>query len=251
MTKILKFYSFKDLYRIAQIKNPIFNIKKFEVYISLIISIVISSILVLVMKTNNDVEYIISNTRNILVNTAFGLLGVLGFIISGLAIISGTIGTKVTQQLIAKSKFEALLSILFSFYYIGLILGILISLIVVAYFLLLVQLPLHKVFFAVFGFVISYGLFFSIFYCFSLLGTCINIFVINYKYSREEQDLGETSFNKQFFDARIDAILLILLKNGLTDQNDFIKTLIELIERDCPEELKEKVKQRALEYYDQ
>lgn len=249
MSDLLSYYSFKNLYKIAGKKNPIIDIKKFEVYISIIISLFICTIILLVLKTNYDIEYVISNTRGILVNTAFGLLGLLGFIISGLAIISGTIGVKVTQQLIAKSKFEALLGILFSFYYIGLIIGLLIFLVIIAYFLLLVNLPLNVFLFVLLSFVLSYGLFFCVFYCFSLMGTCINIFVINYKHSREVENMDEENVRTAFDNSRINALLLILLQKNLTDRQEFIETLTEVIEGDCSEDLKEKVLQKAMDHY--
>lgn len=58
----------------------------------------------------------------------------------GLAIISGTIGYKVTRQIVKEEKFKSLLLILFSFFYIGRFVGI------NSYFSLAIRLPFMCIF---------------------------------------------------------------------------------------------------------
>jgi hypothetical protein len=211
MKNLLRSHDYKTLRNTIGKPNYLFNIKKFEVHFSLICSLILTFITLLFAFSNvknENYEYFIGVTQNIVLNTTFGLLGLLGFIISGLAIISGTIGHKVTSQIIQKKKFDSLLSILFSFFFIGRFIGVVIVLFISSYFLLGISLKFTLIGYGIMSFVLSYCLFFIIFFSVSLLGTCLNIFILNYVYSRVDTT-DEEHVNELFNDFRIDALTAI------------------------------------------
>ncbi|AYE53513.2 hypothetical protein OEA_28000 (plasmid) [Priestia megaterium NCT-2] len=198
----------------------------------------------------NKIEYIVTITQNILLNTTFGLLGLLGFIISGLAVISGTIGHQVTHKIIKKKKFDSLLSILFSFYFIGRFIGILIVLFILSYFIMGISLKFNIYLYGAISIVLSYSLFFTVFFSVSLLGTCLNMFVLNYSYSRDPaHDNESVNIDKIFDGIRIDAVTALMNGKFNVSKEEFISALWDRIESDCPQEYQEEVKRKCKEYY--
>ncbi|PEI51130.1 hypothetical protein [Priestia aryabhattai] len=253
MNELIRSYDYKTLRKTLGNTNYLLDIRKFEVYFSLICSLIVTGIIIVFATTNlndNQVKDIVTTTQNILLNSTFGLLGMLGFIISGLAIISGTIGNKVTHQIIQQNKFQSLLSILFSFFYIGRFVGITIILFVASYFIVGISLQFNIYLYGIMSFLLSYCLFFSIFFSVSLLGTCLNIFVLNFLYSQEEQTINrQKDVESLFNDIRIDAITAILNRKFNVGEEEFIQSLIERIETDCPREYQESLKNKLKEYY--
>jgi len=253
MNELIRSYDYKTLKKNLGNTNYLLNIRKFEVYFSLICSLLMTGIIIVFAITNvndNQVKDIVTTTQNILLNSTFGLLGMLGFIISGLAIISGTIGNKVTHQIIQQKKFHSLLSILFSFFYIGRFVGITIILFISSYFIMGISLRFNIYLYGIMSFLLSYCLFFSIFFSVSLLGTCLNIFTLNFLYSQEDSTTkGEKNVDSLFDDIRIDAITAILNRKFNIGEEEFIQSLIERIETDCPREYQESLKNKLKEYY--
>jgi len=114
--------------------------------------------------------------------------GMLGFIISGLAIFTGTITNRLVKNIDADDKITALVGILFSFYFIGAFIGISIFIYFLGYILLLSELTFYFECFLMLTVIIAYLFSFSILYSVSLLGTCIRLFFVSYKYSSESKD---------------------------------------------------------------
>ncbi|MGP4078541.1 hypothetical protein ACTWQL_01395 [Pseudalkalibacillus sp. R45] len=192
----LEFHDFKSLYKLTKSMRekgelePILNFKEFEVYFSLICSLISTIVIYFFVNTNLDsnITFIVTTTQNILLYTIAGLIGMLGFIVSGLAIVSGTTSSKVIEIMINKEKFNYLLSVLFSFFYIGLIIGVLIFVNIILYFIIGINAKFSFPIYILLVFIMSYGVFFTLFYIVSLLGTCINIFILNYIYSKEDKN---------------------------------------------------------------
>lgn len=253
MNELIRSYDYKSLRKTLGHTNYLFDIRKFEVYFSLICSLLVATTVIVFALTNiadNKIEYIVAITQDILLNSTFGLLGLLGFIISGLAIISGTIGYKVTNQIIQQKKFQSLLSILFSFFYIGRFIAITIVLCILLYFILGMSIQFNIYLYGVMSLLLSYCLFFSIFFSVSLLGTCLNIFVLNFMYSRDEKtNDGPKDIDTIFIDTRINAITAIMNRKFNVGKEEFIQTLMDCIDNDCPKEYKESLKSRCREYY--
>ncbi|ALV03921.1 MULTISPECIES: hypothetical protein [Bacillus] len=255
-----KSFTFRALYKELGKPKHIFNFKKFEGYFSIICSIILVIICYKFINSNidNNIDYIISTIQNMILYAIAGLLTMLGFVVSGLAIISGTIGYKVTHQMVLENNFKKLLSILFSFFYIGFIIGILIVSCVCCYFIIGINIQFNMSVFLVLSFILFYGLFFTIFYAVSLLGTCISMFTINYFYSTAnetkdgeivEEAAIKNDFNIIVSDIRFNTMLNTLLSKKIVKENEFIDGLSKRIDEDCPEEYKEEVREFFKEVY--
>ncbi|MBB3111957.1 hypothetical protein FHS18_004025 [Paenibacillus phyllosphaerae] len=245
-----KLYTPKELYKQSFSKNPLFDFVKFEGYMSLIFTVIITIIIYTLVDSNSDnVGFIVSDTKNIILYASFGLLGMLGFIISGLAIISGTMSNKVTKNIIKENKFKSVLAILYSFNYLGYLIGFFFVFYIFGYFILSINGIFKPYVFIVYCSIAAYGLFFIVFYAVSLLKTCLDIFVINYMYSGEEK---ETNISKEMSltDIRIDALTKVLLDNKMLNRETFISQLNVIIDMNVADELqKKRLLKEIAEYY--
>ncbi|WP_258297436.1 hypothetical protein [Paenibacillus peoriae] len=245
----IKLYSSKELYKLSFKKNPIFDYKKFESYMSLIFTVILTIIICIQVNSNLDnIGFIVSDTKNIILYASFGLLGMLGFIISGLAIISGTMSNKVTSNIIKEKKFQSVLAILYSFNYLGFLIGFFFVFYIIGYFVLSINVSFNAYIFVVYCSLAAYGLFFIVFYAVSLLKTCLDIFVINYMYSIEGEPNVSSGMN--LTDVKIDAITKVLLDNKMINKELFIGHLKTLIDINVTDELqKKKLLKEVADYY--
>lgn len=116
-----------------------------------------------------------------------GLIGFLSVVITGFAFVSGTISLKATDEIYKANKIEYLISIFFTFYFLGVIVGI-----DIVYFLALLMAVMSEfavnnilLYFLTFlGFYINL---FIVFYTIGLFDTCMKIFLLNYIYSKEDK----------------------------------------------------------------
>ena len=176
-------------------------------------------------------------------------MSLLGFIVSGLAIIAGTVSNKVANQMDIEGKFDALISILFSYYFVGFVIGILIIIFFGVYFIFSLGLNFNIYLFLLLSIILTYGFFFVVLYSVSLLGTSLNIFVISYSYSKECGNITDSETDSYLLHYKIDALTALLIeKIGLTNK-DFCCQLIKCISKDCPEGQRLKVLEAAKQYY--
>lgn len=159
---------------------------QFESKLSLLVSITVIVILIFLFMSISQQDYneLIKELINIGLTTVIGLLG---FIISGIAIFTGTITNKLVKNIDNDDKAVSLVGILFSFYYIGVIIGIAIVLYIIMYLFWYSYIAISVVKICVVGFVLVYLYFYSIFYSISLIGTCLKLFFVSYKFSNTEQ----------------------------------------------------------------
>jgi MFS family permease len=240
------------MYKKSFEKNPMFDKEKYEVKLSFICSIIFI-ISIVSLNQCNEISNLTEVLKNLLLYIGAGLISMLGFIISGLAIASGTISNKMAYQIDKKGRFDSILSILFSFYYIGRIIGILIASYFISYVFISVSLPLYNILYYVGGVILAYGFFFVIFYSVSLLETCINLFTLSYKYWREsdsEENSSETNILAEFNSARVDALVSILFKEDIIeDKESYLNEIENIINENYQENLRERLIKEANNYY--
>lgn len=158
-----------------------------ESVIAFFVSVMFTFILYINFKSN------LNNTANeffkeISLNVAIPLIGLLGFTISGLAIFTGTITNKLVENIDNDQKGAHIINILYSFYFIGgidaleIIILFLVHLLTYTTFEFCVELT-YVIFL-----ISSYLFFFILLYSVSLLGTCINLFLVGYKYYLDEKN---------------------------------------------------------------
>lgn len=242
------YLSFSDLYKLSFDNSPLINMKRFECYMSFIFSIIIT-IVMYNLHLTNDFTSLNPMLQELFLNIGVALLGMLGFIISGLAIISGTVSNKIAHEINKEGKFQSLLSILFSFYYIGTIIAILILMYFFSYLVISLKLDFQIYVYLFLSFVLSYSLAFAVFYSVSLLGTCINMFVINYNYSKPIDDSSTKELDEYFNDLRINVLTSLMMQKGIISKEDFIIELKNRINEDCPERIKDNLYCKICKYY--
>lgn len=152
-----------------------------EAIISIIIAAVATSSLVIFYGDSIDMSFN-EIIKNISLEISMALIGLLGFTISGLAIFTGTITNKLVKSIDDDNKGEAIINILYSFYFIGGIDACEIFALLIVYFLSYTDIPFIVIPTYIAFFIIEYLFNFIILYSVSLLGTCINLFLVSYKY---------------------------------------------------------------------
>ncbi|MGF7431083.1 hypothetical protein PQ689_03275 [Thermoanaerobacterium thermosaccharolyticum] len=129
--------------------------------------------------------------RDITLSLFESLIGMLGFIISGLAILTGTITKRVIESINNKKMIKNLISILYSFYFIGAFIGMTIIVYIGMYLMSFSDIVATSYTTVIISFILSYMFCFSIFYSIALLGTCLRIFLVSYEFSNENQKANE------------------------------------------------------------
>lgn len=111
-----------------------------------------------------------------------GILGLLGIVISGLTFTAGSMNIKITHKLVEQNTIKHLITIFFSFKFIGAIMGLELLVLVLIYLSSYIDFLIAYWWAVIIVSYLSCFLFwFSVFYCIGLLGTCINIFLLNYQ----------------------------------------------------------------------
>lgn len=157
-----------------------------EAKLAIILSIIISIIFYYIFNSV-DIETFNQIIRALTSNVFSALMGMLGFAISGLAILTGTITNKVINKIDEEKMITNLISILYSFYFIGAFLGVAIISFIIMYLMSFPQIVATRYSIVIISFVLSYLFCFSIFYSIGLLGTCLRIFLISYKFTEDKK----------------------------------------------------------------
>lgn len=170
---------FWNLLRTTEKWKEIYN--QSESIIALVVSLIIIGILIFLYKSisADDIGNLIREIVNIGLNS---LVGLLGFIISGIAIFTGTITNKLVKNINSENKALSLIGILFSFYYIGVVIGITVTLYIIMYLFTYSYIQVDVVKICSIGMVLAYFYFYSLFYSISLIGTCLKLFFVSYKF---------------------------------------------------------------------
>ncbi|MBP2629872.1 MAG: hypothetical protein H6Q70_500 [Firmicutes bacterium] len=115
-----------------------------------------------------------------------GLLGLLGFLITGLSILASIITTKATIEIDKRNSAQELIGLLFSFYFSGSLTAIGVFLAVIDYLIIKIDMPFSWWLFIPLEISTAYLVIFSILYAVGLLGTCINVFLLNVQWNRKD-----------------------------------------------------------------
>lgn len=214
----IKNSSFFYLLRTTRKWKELFNQK--EAIISLIFSIVSLLVLRFVYNTEGINTFVIV-IQNLLIGILSGFISLLGFIISGLAIFTGTITDKIVKKINNDKKIEHLIGILYSFYFIGAIIGITICLFVISYIMTYTKLEINNVILCSIVLILSYLFCFSILYSIALLGTCLRIFLLNYKYSDREDRIINKS--EEYVEVKFIDGTVLFIDNNIENFMEWIK----------------------------
>lgn len=219
--KILTMKKYKDLYDFSSL----------ECRIAFIIMIILDIIFIM-CSYNIGLDTTINECVKILDNIGFSLISFLGFIVTGLAILTGAISSKIIKRLQDRNKMRALEKILLSFYLIGLVSAFLTAVIFILHFISILQ--IHSVLFIdiiIFS-IISYFIVFTIFYAVKLIGNCLELFlIINSMQIIDESYNDPIDYKSKYNNYRITALEKIKLSTTsakkIKEYENEIKKLIE------------------------
>lgn len=243
--EFIKSKKFKELY----------NFKSLEAIIAIISAIVITVLCRCIFKYS-PIDDINSLLRSLSKDVAIALFGLMGFLITGLAILLSGISSTVMNIITQRKKEKSINKIFLGFYFEGLLIGLLIVVLFVLYIISFLNVKLNVLFSIIVVFILSYLVVFTIFYSVGLIGNCISIFRIinNYsnKINEEEKDCILNENDKIIFnELKIMTLESILVMNSTNIKEEerfteFKKTLEMLINETVTDEL---MRKRILVYF--
>lgn len=221
--KIIEYKKYKDLYDFTSI----------ECRVALLTMIILDAIFLLSIK-EVTVDVVISDYISYLDTIGMALIGFLGFIVTGLAILTGAISSNVVKRLQDRNKIQALEKILLSFYLLGLINAIIIILSFVFHFI--GNLPCKTIWqidFLLLSF-ISYFIVFSIFYAVKLIGNCLELFYIisNMQIANDMKEISNATIKQKYNSYRILALEETVLINRFVSIENYANQIKKMIEND-------------------
>jgi hypothetical protein len=224
-----------------------FNFKSFECKMSFILMVIIIFSFKF-LDVYNKFGFYITSLQNITIYVAQALIGMLGIILAGIAIIVSVLNKDSLSSIEKINEKGSIQRVLVSFEFLIFNIGIGIF----VFFLINLILYSHQKMIPIFWFyfvlaVISYFLAFIIFYTISLTGNCIRVFFINDLYtniSLEEKGIYEIAN-----EVRIDYLLYCLHKTSNLSPKELMEDLDKFVDSsNVPD--KEAIKKYLKNYYD-
>lgn len=181
----------KYFFRTNSFKSMLIDTKKYrelykpnEAKLAIILAAIFTSIIFFLNESidNFEMTNLLKNIFSILIS---GLIGLLGFLVTGLAMMASIITKKSVENIDSLGKTKSLAGILFSFYFEGAMVGFNIIVMLIAYVVLAFPIEIVDSVLMVLTAIIAYTFFFTILYAVTLLGSCINFFFVNVCYDHE------------------------------------------------------------------
>ena len=181
----------KYFFRTNSFKSMLIDTKKYrelykpnEAKLAIILAVIFTIIIFFLNESIGNLEMtdLLKNIFSILIS---GLIGLLGFLVTGLAMMASIITKKSVENIDSLGKTKSLAGILFSFYFEGAMVGFNIIVMLIAYVVLAFPIEIVDSVLIVLTAIIAYTFFFTILYAVTLLGSCINFFFVNVCYDHE------------------------------------------------------------------
>ena len=142
--------------------------KETEGIVSLWGSVLITCLICFVVYNMNSIDNITSLLSDLLINLSMALIGLLGVLISGIAIFTGTMTNKLVRKIESDNKSRQIVNILYSFYFISGIVGLTVVMFIIMYILV------RSDFIFSFGALVIFSIICSYLFLFSVLSTFIS-----------------------------------------------------------------------------
>ena len=192
MTKNLSPQNIEYYYKKNRFINLLLSSKKWldliwskEAFISFILACLFSFVINKVYNTLNIKDFC-SIASVGLITISAGFLSMLGFVVGGLAIISGTVSNKILYNINSDGKFQYIMNILFGFYFTGALIGLNLVMFLLAYLCFYTNWPISELRLYLLSFVVGYFFWFTVIYAIMLLGTCLRLLILSYRYNYDE-----------------------------------------------------------------
>lgn len=219
-TKLFKYKKYRDIYDFHSI----------ECVVSFI-SVIIANIIFYIFEKYLGIDIFVNEAISFIDNIGIALIGFLGFIVTGLAILTGAISSKVVKHLQNRDKMQPLEKILLSFYLLGIVSAFEILNILFLHFICLLPFPSIKIIDIILLSILTYMTVFIIFYAVKLIGNCLELFyILNNMQIIEENSIDLKTKYNQYKMIALEKI--VLSKTSLDTVYDYKETILELIYND-------------------
>lgn len=240
--KFIKYKKYKEL----------LDFNSLESKISLIFSIIFCLLFYFILTTST-IDDINNITRALTKDVAIAILGLLGFLIAGLAILLSSITPNIVYNIKSYKKYNCLYSIFLGFYFEGLLIGFTILLLIIFHLSTYINWNINFNLFIIPAFLLSFLVIFILFYSISLIGNCISIFEIVNEYSNGNNASNTLSFEDKTLFNEIKLIVLeeiLIIQPRDLDDDELLNEYINLFE-DHINTLSndDKQKERLLNYF--
>lgn len=227
--KIVKYKKYKDLYDFSSL----------ECRVSLIVMLILD-IIFLVSTRMSETDLVVLDYISYLDSIGIALIGFLGFIVTGLALLTGAISSKIVKRLHDRNKLQSLEKVLLSFYLLGLVNATIVIIAFTCHFLK--NIPTNSIFYIdlIILSITSYLIVFSIFYAVKLIGNCLELFYIisDMQITEDEKQDAKIDYKSRYNNYRITVLEKIILINKIIRIEEYSNEIKKLIESDVisPEE---------------
>ncbi|ABK84491.1 MULTISPECIES: hypothetical protein [Bacillus cereus group] len=223
-----------------------YNLKSFECRMSLIMTMIIS-LFFYFMGIYDDFKDYLTPLQNMTIYIAQALIGMLGVILAGLAIIVGVLNKDSINSIEKINGKGSIQKVLVSFEFLTFNIGMGIFVFFLINFILYSEKNIVPVvwFYCLLA-VISYFLSFIIFYTVSLTSNCIRVFYINDLYANISHK--EKSIYEEVNEVRIDYLLYYLHKTAKLSPEELLEDLDKFVDSTNISD-KEAVKKYLKSYY--
>lgn len=216
--------NFKKIWKLEKYKE-LFDYGTVETRTALFGSIFIIILSLILVYYNGGNQYAIF-VQQLIKDIGMALIGFLGFVVTGLAILTGSISSKIVKFFKENGAYSDLEEILLSFYFIGFIIAVEICLNFFLY--LVLQIDINCIWWGcIIGVAfLGYVFIFILFYSVGLIGNCLSMFSIisdvNNRVDKESENL------KSVYDSyRIMALEYIILSRGDMEGVELYKKKVE------------------------
>lgn len=228
----MKDTSFKKLISLGKFKDLI-DYKGLEVPISVFATLFVEIIL-LIWNRHETLNKILSALDSTITGIGFAMIGFLGFVVTGLAILTGAISSKIVKRLKVRKKMNALERILLSFYLLGFVCAMVILCSLIFHLFILLPLDTCLIVIIIVVAIYSYFTCFAIFYAVKLIGNCLELFLLINEMEIVESGMNRSEqIEKRYYEYRIMALeKLNLSKGSEVKLADYQQTILQLINDD-------------------
>lgn len=220
----MKNVSFHKLLTLKKYKD-LFDFKSIECVVALLFSILIG-IFFIIWNVYEDCNDIVNSLLSLIDGIGIALIGFLGFIVTGLAILTGAISSKIVKRIQSRKKMQALDRILLSFYLLGIVSAFIILASLVLHFIIELPIDAQLFWIVTIGVFYSYFTIFSIFYAVKLISNCLELFIIINEMQIVSED-NDSKYKARYNDYRLMALEKLGLSTASMETIESYKKCIE------------------------
>lgn len=229
----MKDVSFAKLYELKKYKD-LFDFKSIECIVALISTIVFEGIII-VWSLHQNCNDIVESMGSIVDGIGIAFIGFLGFIVTGLAILTGAISSKIVKRLQIRNKMKALDRILLSFYLLGLVSAFIVLGSLLLHFVIALPVNSNIIAVIIVSGIYSYFTVYAVFYAVKLIGNCLELFIIINEMQIVAED-DNFKYKMKYNDYRIMALEKLGLSTTSSETVEIYRnTIYELINLDNTE----------------